>query len=84
MPYKVFLSREFEREFSKLDNKLKKRIVEKLKDIAEDPEAFGKPLRYGLKGLWSCRVGKYRIIYMIKKDSKTINVITVKHRKKVY
>jgi mRNA-degrading endonuclease RelE of RelBE toxin-antitoxin system len=57
MPYKLFLTREFKKEFSRLDGELQDRIIERLKDIREDPEFFGKPLKHSLKGLRSCRVG---------------------------
>jgi addiction module RelE/StbE family toxin len=82
MPYKLFLTQEFERLFAKLDTKTQDRVVEKLKDIQDDPEFFGKPLKHSLKGLRSSRVGKYRIIYMIEGD--IVTAITVKHRRKVY
>lgn len=82
MVYRLFLTQEFEKEFSKLEVKTQDRIIERLKDIEDDPQYFGKPLKHNLKGLRSSRIGKYRIIYMM--DDKVITAITVKHRKKVY
>lgn len=48
-----------------------------------DPIAFGKPLRYSLKGHRRLRVGDYRIGYRTPKI-KTVIVVAIKHRKDVY
>ena len=81
MGYKIFVTEEFEREFSRLDKTIKQRVIAKIKELKYDPK-IGKPLRYGLKGLWSLRIGKYRVIYTIREDE--IYLITIKHRKKAY
>lgn len=49
-----------------------------------DPVRFGLPLRRNLKGLMKLRVGNYRIIYSIKKDIVTVEVIKIGHRRDVY
>ena len=49
-----------------------------------DPIRFGLPLRRTLKGLMKLRVGDYRIIYSIKKDIVTVEVIKIGHRRDVY
>lgn len=82
MSYRLFVSKEFEAEFSKLDKAVQRRVVEKLHDIVEAPQSYGKPLRHGLKGLWSARAGGYRIIYTMQGGD--IYVVTVRHRKKAY
>ncbi|RMF89084.1 MAG: hypothetical protein D6733_07115 [Methanobacteriota archaeon] len=50
--------------------------------MVEAPQSYGKPLRHGLKGLWSARAGGYRIIYTMQGGD--IYVVTVRHRKKAY
>ena len=40
--------------------------------LTEDPVSFGKPLRYSLKGSRRLRVGDYRVIYVIRKDRKSV------------
>ncbi|MDP4709047.1 MAG: type II toxin-antitoxin system RelE/ParE family toxin [Rickettsiaceae bacterium] len=50
--------------------------------LALNPIAFGKPLRYSLKGHRRLRVGDYRIIYRIQ-DCDVI-IIAIKHRKDIY
>ena len=49
-----------------------------------DPVKFGLPLRRNLKGLMKLRIGDYRIIYSIKKETVTVLVIKIGHRKNVY
>jgi mRNA-degrading endonuclease RelE of RelBE toxin-antitoxin system len=48
-----------------LDAQLRKRIVQKIADIALDPRniRISKPLKGSDK--WSSRVGSYRILYMV-------------------
>lgn len=68
---------------------LPKKIKEEIKSAIEgklmsDPIAFGKPLRYSLKGFRRLRVGDYRVVYKIIKDENTVLITVIKHRKDVY
>lgn len=58
---------------------IKKAIEDRL---IVDPIAFGKPLRYSLKGHRRLRVSDYRIVYRI--DGKVVIIIAIMHRKDVY
>ena len=49
-----------------------------------DPIKLGIPLKRNLKGLMKLRVGHYRIIYSIQKNTITVFVIKIGHRKEVY
>jgi mRNA interferase RelE/StbE len=40
-------------------------VLETLDKIAVDPEAEGKELVGRLRGLWSARVGNYRVLYTV-------------------
>lgn len=51
---------------------------------AEDPRAYGDPLRKDLAGLWKYRVGSYRIIVEIQDQELVVLEIRVGHRKNVY
>lgn len=67
---------------------LPKNIKEKMSDVllsvlAEDPFA-GKALRAELKGLYSYRVGDYRIIYSVIREKLIIQIVKVMHRREVY
>ena len=50
--------------------------------IALQPAHYGKALRETLKGLWSLRVGDYRIIYTIEEGD--VLVLRIGHRREVY
>jgi mRNA interferase RelE/StbE len=53
------------------------------KKLMTDPIAFGKPLRYTLKGFRRLRVGDYRVIYKIIED-KVLVTVGIDHKKTVY
>ena len=50
--------------------------------LTTHPEHFGKPLRSTLRGLWSLRVGIYRVIYRI--QGPEVLILKIGHRQKVY
>ncbi len=62
MPFKILPTKEFERDFRKLDSFMQNRIKKKVEEVAEDPTRY-KHLHYELAG--SCRlwIGKLRIIF---------------------
>ncbi|MBI2664426.1 type II toxin-antitoxin system RelE/ParE family toxin [Candidatus Woesearchaeota archaeon] len=62
MPYKILPTKEFSKDFGKLDAHLQDRIKRKIEEVAEDPTRY-KHLHYDLAG--SCRlwIGKLRIIF---------------------
>ena len=60
---------------------LRRAIEDKL---VADPIRFGLPLRRNLKSFMKLRVGDYRIIYSIQKETVTVYVIKIGHRKEVY
>lgn len=60
---------------------VKKAIEERL---ASDPIAFGKPLRYSLKGHRRLRVSDYRIVYRIDNKRHVVIIVAIKHRKDIY
>ena len=45
MPYKILLTKEFSKDFKKLDKFLQERIKKKVEEISEDPEHY-KHLHY--------------------------------------
>lgn len=58
---------------------IRKAIEEKL---AVEPEAFGKPLQFSLRGHRRLRVGDYRVICRI--EGHTVKIIRIAHRSVVY
>jgi len=84
--YTIRLSRETEGDLEKLaqsDRTLFDRILRKIESLTEHPRA-GKPLVADHKGEFSLRVGSYRVVYEVQDSSRTVFILTVKHRKHVY
>jgi len=79
--YTVVQTPKFERAFRKLDSELRRRISSQLLDLEVHPET-GKSLHGRLKGLFSLRVGDYRVVYEIRKDNVILHM--VEHRRSVY
>jgi mRNA-degrading endonuclease RelE of RelBE toxin-antitoxin system len=52
--------------------------------LVENPERVGKPLRGDLAGLFSARVGAYRVIYNIDREAGRVLVVMIDHRADVY
>jgi len=48
MPYKILPTREFEKDFKKVDNSFKGKIKRKIEEISENPERY-KHLHYDFK-----------------------------------
>ncbi|HEY4673657.1 MAG TPA: type II toxin-antitoxin system RelE/ParE family toxin [Nitrososphaerales archaeon] len=79
--YKIQIQEDVLKALKKMDSNLKKRFDSAINDLLEDPLRF-KPLRYELKGLYSARIGDFRLIYEISGNS--IIIYTFEHRKKAY
>lgn len=58
-------------------------IIDSLKDVQQGP-LIGKPLTRELTGLFSDRVGLYRIIYSVQKKDRKVVVLAIGHRATVY
>ena len=83
MKYSLVFSRAWEKEYKKLDTATKERAAEALHNLIENPYA-GKPLVGNLRGVWSLRLGGYRIIYEIKETTKEIFIEAIGLRKNIY
>ncbi len=81
--YSVFLQKQPKIFLKKIDKKERNRIIDKLKDLANNPE-LGKPLTGKLAKLWSLRIGDYRVLYQIRRDELLIFVLKIGHRKNIY
>lgn len=74
-----------QKDFDKISPSVRKIIKEAIeKKLTVDPIAFGKPLKYSLKGYRRLRVGDYRVIYRVDEDKIIVIVIDIEHRKDIY
>jgi mRNA interferase RelE/StbE len=83
LKYTVLLSRQAERFYGQLQEKVKTQVRESLTGL-EDQTYAGKRLHGDLKENYSLRVGKLRIIYTVSEKDKIIYVIAIGPRKTIY
>lgn len=50
--------------------------------LTTEPELFGKPLQFSLKGVRGLRVGDYRVVFQLTK--KEVYILLISHRSVVY
>jgi len=84
--YKVELTHQAERALEgvfRSDRSLYERFLRAFDAIAQDPSE-GKPLHGKLRGLFSYRLGSYRILYDIQHDRLVVVIIDLGHRKEIY
>ena len=84
--YKVILASqaiEFLKKLYSSDRGHYERVIKAIRSLEDDPFR-GKPLRFEFKGDFSLRVGVYRILYTIIKQTVTIQVFQIGHRRDVY
>ena len=80
-----YLPEVVKKQIPRLSLPVKKRIKKAIeKKLAINPIAFGKPLRYSLRGLRSLRVDDYRVIYKVDENDTKVIIVKIAHRKEVY
>lgn len=87
MSYSVEFSEDADDALSKMDNSLKIPIMAWIRKNlvgCEDPRRHGYALTGPLAGLWSYRVGKYRLVAEIHDNVLVVVIITIGNRKNVY
>ena len=82
MTFKVLLHPKAAKELQKTEKTIQTRIVEKAKQLRENPDKVGKPLKHS--DFWSLRVGDYRVIYEIDQNRQQVIILFVSHRSSVY
>ena len=65
-----------------LPRPLQEAVVETLERIALSPETEGNELAGRLRGLWSARVGSYRVLYTVQRRG--VIVRAIRHRAVAY
>jgi len=79
--YTLLFDKKFKGDLKKLDKSVRDRILRKVFQLEKYPE-LGKHLI--AIDLWSLRIGKYRVLYTLKKNELQVLVLTVDHRRKAY
>ena len=84
--YKIEVARQAEKELERVyrsDRSLYNLFLRAFQTIAKNPSA-GKPLHGQLRGLFSCRMGSYRILYETHHQRLLIVIIDLGHRREIY
>tara|TARA_Y100000034_G_C6639577_1_gene279513 strand:+ start:319 stop:567 length:249 start_codon:yes stop_codon:yes gene_type:complete len=81
MSYEILPTKEFSKDFKKLDGSVKKRVKKKIEEVAENPERY-KHLHYDLNKYSRIRIGKLRIIfsYDIEKQELYLKKVVLGHK----
>lgn len=82
MVFAILLHSKAARELERLEEDLRTRIKERLRELKNNPESIGKALKPS--DFWSLRIGDYRAIFEIDRAKKQVIVLFIGHRKKVY
>jgi len=82
LAFGVFLHPEAAKALERIEEPIRLRIVERLRELRDGPERVGKRLKFS--DFWSVRVGDYRAIYEIDRGKNREVVLFVGHRRKVY
>ena len=69
--------------FRHLHPDIKRPIKAALRALIHDP-AIGAPLERELVGLLTYRVSRFRVVYAVDRTHRTIHVMAVGHRRRVY
>jgi mRNA interferase RelE/StbE len=80
--FAILLHPKAAKELERLEEDLRTRIKERLRELKNNPESIGKALKPS--DFWSLRIGDYRAIFEIDRAKKQVIVLFIEHRKKVY
>ena len=81
--YSLIIKRSAEKEIRSLPSKTRRRVVAKIRSLAEQPRPPGYEKLAG-RDAYRVRVGVYRVVYTIEDDRLIVTVVRVAHRRDVY
>ncbi len=84
MGYHLEYRASFKKELRKLSPKIRRAIVERILNLADDPRPNGVTKLRGADKTYRIRQGDYRIIYNIYDELIIIELIKIGHRSDVY
>jgi mRNA interferase RelE/StbE len=85
MSYRIVVGRTAQKQLAALPKKVGLRLRRRIGRLSADPRpANSGPLEGGLKPLRKLRVGDYRVVYAIEDDARSVQVVAVGHRSRVY
>jgi mRNA interferase RelE/StbE len=83
--YQVEFRPKAAQDFDNLDQVVADRVLKKLRWLAENFDSLRpEPLTGPFSGLLKMRVGDYRLIYQVNRETKILTVRLVGHRREIY
>lgn len=71
MLYNILPTKEFEKDFKKIDSFTRERVKKKFDEVAENPERY-KHMHYDFAGSCRVRIGKLRIIFSYSREKQEL------------
>lgn len=83
-PYSIIIKRSAEKELKALPSGDLKRIILRIRDLAQQPRPSACEKLSGESERYRIRQGDYRIVYGIDDDAHRVEVVKIGHRREVY
>ena len=83
MAYRVRIEKQASKALEKIDVVIRKRIVEVIRSLADNPKPPGSKKMKNREG-WRVRIGDYRVIYGVNDERSFVSVAKIGHRREVY
>jgi mRNA interferase RelE/StbE len=84
MTYTIIISKTVKKQINDLPDHIKKRVIEKIKNIAQEVRPVNAIKLKGFDQEYRLRIGDYRLRYEIDDSSKIIKLLQCKHRREIY
>jgi len=84
MTYTIEFAPRTRRELRKLSSVVRKRVLDKIDSLADNPFPHGYTEMKGSQNYYRVKVGDYRIIYTVEHGELLILVVTIGHRREIY
>jgi mRNA interferase RelE/StbE len=81
--YSVAIKKSAERELRTLPKGDLRRVVDRIRGLAETPRPHGNEKLSGQEW-YRIRQGDYRIVYAIDDEARTVDIVKIGHRREVY
>ena len=82
--YTITFVRSAREELEALEANTVKRIMARIEALAGEPRPRGCHKLKTEKRLWRIRVGDYRVIYSVRDENRSIEILSVRHRSEAY
>lgn len=83
MRYSLYILRRAQKQIARIPTKERDKIYEAIRKLSGNPHPKDSLKLSGREG-WRLKIGRYRVIYEIDDEEKSIIILDVGHRKDVY